>query len=301
MTPVSKEPGAINGGVRGERQAYVPVSEERLAEMLAGLEGVTPGPWVADQNMPHNRMPRVEGGDQSCVCECGNMGSEQDRWEADAAHIARCDPETIRLIITELQALRSQSPEPSSSEVRVKGLEWNGDEAVTPFGKYRVCRTEDGYALTFEYEELAHIGFNSVGPFESAREDALRRAQADYEQRIRSALSPTVSQPGTGEEVEATKHVSERDGETLFSKGWVPNMLGFKSQPLYAAPPDYQALKARLSAVEGAGVERIMSWLCDDVLPAYGIDGSIARNDPEVAESAREALNSIKGASHEQG
>ena len=62
-----------------------------------------------------------------------------------------------------------------------------------------------------------------------------------------------------------------------------------------------EAAEARLSAVEGAGVERIMSWLCDDVLPAYGIDGSIARNDPEVAESAREALNSIKGASHEQG
>jgi len=62
-----------------------------------------------------------------------------------------------------------------------------------------------------------------------------------------------------------------------------------------------EAAEASLSAVEGAGVERIMSWLCDDVLPAYGIDGSIARNDPEVAESAREALNSIKGASHEQG
>jgi Lar family restriction alleviation protein len=80
------------------------MGEDKLGEMLAGLEGVTPGPWEADQNLPINRKPRVHGGDGSLICEIGNMAMDQDQWERDAAHIARCDPQTIRSLITRLQA-----------------------------------------------------------------------------------------------------------------------------------------------------------------------------------------------------
>lgn len=90
--------------------------------------------------------------------------------------------------------LAHPSPSTEGLGVRVKGLEWNGDEAETPFGKYREVRTEDGYALTFGYEELAHLGFNAVGPFESARDDAVSRAQPHYEHCILSALSTSAEQ-----------------------------------------------------------------------------------------------------------
>lgn len=76
----------------------------------------------------------------------------------------------------------------SATRTAVKPLEWVGDEAVTPFGKYRVTRTDDGYALTFEFEELVHIGFNAVEPFQSPRVEAMDRAQPDYERLILSAL-----------------------------------------------------------------------------------------------------------------
>lgn len=48
----------------------------------------TPLPWTAERDIPHNRMPRVHSSaDGSLICECGNMGTTQDQWEANAAFI----------------------------------------------------------------------------------------------------------------------------------------------------------------------------------------------------------------------
>lgn len=79
--------------------------------------------------------------------------------------------------------------------VEVKPLEWVGDEAQTPFGKYRVYRTDDGYGVSFEHDELVHVGFNSVRTFESPRDNAISYAQPDYRQRILSTLSRPAQEP----------------------------------------------------------------------------------------------------------
>ena len=87
--------------------------------------------------------------------------------------------------------------------VTVKQLEWVGDDAKTPFGRYSVERSPDGYAAIFGgFEELAHVGFNAVDPLYGARRAAQDHAQADYERRILSALSPSpvpAPLPGSGE------------------------------------------------------------------------------------------------------
>lgn len=44
-------------------------------------------------------------------------------------------------------------------------------------------------------------------------------------------------------------------------------------------------------------VEALLSWVCEDVLPAYGVSGEIARNDPELAESCRATLAAKDGRS----
>lgn len=50
----------------------------------------TPLPWAAERDLPHNRMPRVHSSaDGSLICECGNMGTTPDQWEANAAFIVR--------------------------------------------------------------------------------------------------------------------------------------------------------------------------------------------------------------------
>lgn len=79
--------------------------------------------------------------------------------------------------------------------VEVKPLEWQGDEAQTPFGKYRVYRTDDGYGVSFEHDELVHVGFNSVRTFESPRDTAISYAQPDYQNRILSTLSLPAQEP----------------------------------------------------------------------------------------------------------
>jgi hypothetical protein len=65
----------------------------------------TPGPWAAERDLPHNRMPRVHGGDHSLICEVGNMGTSQDQWEANARLIAAA-PEMYERLSSAANVLR---------------------------------------------------------------------------------------------------------------------------------------------------------------------------------------------------
>lgn len=99
------------------------LSNERLAEMLAGLEGVTPGPWAyrpwqyddwgtvrAPQGNGHDLAPfvaNVRAGRQVSEDELLiHRQKRTDPYGANAEHIARCDPDTMRSILTELLSLR---------------------------------------------------------------------------------------------------------------------------------------------------------------------------------------------------
>lgn len=113
------------------------VSDEQVAEMLAGLEGVTPGPWkdVCQPNFgngytytsvqpvvpnPETMRHLAMASGEYHVCRMTHtpMESKYRKYRHDAAHIARCDPDTIRSILTELQERRA-SP---AIEGGVKGL-----------------------------------------------------------------------------------------------------------------------------------------------------------------------------------
>lgn len=88
------------------------VSNERLAEMLAGLEGVTPGPWIKDVNPTTDFL---YGTGQKGRMHIGSIPSKHDR-----EYLTRCDPDTIRAMILELQELRAHplpNPSPSDGEV----------------------------------------------------------------------------------------------------------------------------------------------------------------------------------------
>lgn len=97
------------------------VSSERLAEMLDGLDGLPPGPW--DDGVHHRasfggrEYAHITSPIDLVPIAAVPLGVEGYGFEDGAArarHIARCDPDTMRQIITlaqEALSLRSPVPE----------------------------------------------------------------------------------------------------------------------------------------------------------------------------------------------
>ena len=156
------------------------VSDERLAEMLAGLEGVTPGPWEKETN-GMNHWVQTPGPFRELIAPIVNL-------PLNAAHIARCDPGAMRSILTELQSLRSLSSDSvsdGSKGVRIKPLNWddqvdaNGNwssRATDEFGrKYRVSHED---AIDGDWYWFGALRFTSP---EQAKAAAQRRAATPSE------------------------------------------------------------------------------------------------------------------------
>lgn len=119
-----------------------------------------------------------------------------------------------------------------------------------------------------------------AGDFFDTIDEAKAAAQADYAARILSALALALPAPPTGELVPvATMHVSDR--ETQFSKGWVPNMLGFRSSPLVPA----SALTSSQARIEA--LERELEW--------YGEQAAGCRKVTSEGDAARHALDADGG------
>jgi hypothetical protein len=87
----------------------------KLDEIEAGLEGVTPGPWLSGTSGFFQRHVLAPGGVNTytgpvwgaiATCELLNEADGEGRaWRAagkpaiNAAHIARCDPDTMRELV----------------------------------------------------------------------------------------------------------------------------------------------------------------------------------------------------------
>ena len=98
------------------------LSDAKLNEMLEGLEGVTPGPWITSrrENRPIDGASYEIGAPDRGVA--GMMHAK------DAAHIARCDPDTIRYLVTQELSRRSAS--------NTGGVEVKARQALAVYGKW---------------------------------------------------------------------------------------------------------------------------------------------------------------------
>lgn len=124
------------------------ISSERLEEMLAGLEGVTSGPWFYrpekfdDWGFVRAPTPDSLPGDLVCVAKYSIDLEEADldehrRNRTDPVrplgeHIARCDPDTMRSILTELIRRRNGDEGKSQSVPLIDSMseeEFNRDRS----------------------------------------------------------------------------------------------------------------------------------------------------------------------------
>lgn len=105
-------------------------------------------------------------------------------------------------VFTELQSIRSQ-PEPAG--VRVKGLEWVGEEGLpgrdisaepTPEIRYTVRHLDMDTFDVILNTDLGSKWFRNDGEIHASYAQAKAAAQADYERRILSALQLQKQESG---------------------------------------------------------------------------------------------------------
>lgn len=110
-----------------------PITPEALEAIIAGCDGVTPGPWESD-GVKNDGFTSYEVTDPNgrSVADTYNAGTievhEEDgsAWDEQGrknmAHIARLSPQVVRAAFTELLALRQQSS--GAKVVAAKGYPW---------------------------------------------------------------------------------------------------------------------------------------------------------------------------------
>ena len=102
------------------------LTDEALAEIEAGLKGVTEGPWTVDQEGYRRSTPTVMSGGYF-ICTTGPYDVRGEPRGQTATHIARLNPETVAAWLARDKAQRAEI------ERLREALAWYGEQA-------RLCR-----------------------------------------------------------------------------------------------------------------------------------------------------------------
>lgn len=156
---------------------------DRIAtEMMAGLDGVTPGPWRPSRFGLQIVSDFPEAAWQSVV-ELRTIAQtypstekEMDSQQAIANHLARCDPDSIRALLSEREAdkERIKALEKACRNIRPYLIWTIGDESpgyhpTMPSAVGAFCHTvwPDGYDPLKDRPALAKGGEHRGAVFES--------------------------------------------------------------------------------------------------------------------------------------
>ena len=88
----------------------VPATDELIAEIKAGLKGVTPGPWLASKSDTAKGCPSVvaDGGPMGCA-QVAIFPSEFVARVSNAAHVARCSPDNLAAVLLRLEVAEKEN------------------------------------------------------------------------------------------------------------------------------------------------------------------------------------------------
>lgn len=166
-----------------------PVTLARLEEILAGCEGVTPGPWIGMDQLEvayglkswEVRQVDAEPSNKHFwperICTSPE-GVHRIGPNPNAAHIARLDPQTVAAIVTELIARRA-TPSPALLD-RACAVE-------------REACAEIAEAHVFDDHALAQATEYGVGVHETAKEIAHAiRARSQQDENARQKVMRLV-------------------------------------------------------------------------------------------------------------
>jgi hypothetical protein len=159
------------------------LSSELLNAIEAGCADVTPGPWRNDNGEGYS-INSIWAPKRILVAQAVGDSAEAD---ANAAHIARLDPATVRELVAGYRA--------GLEPVKIKPLKWHFFNLPHDYGKgsweaYGVGRKYEILDLDedrYDKDKGFRFYLRGIGQY-STKEDAMAAAQADYEANIRFAL-----------------------------------------------------------------------------------------------------------------
>ena len=161
------------------------LSDEELNEIIAGCEGVTPGPWIAREMVRYDEVRGyfVQAPDMNGFAYGAELLAEDEyrdidgrdpgivRWKADATHIARLSPERVRSAFSELLAARKKLAELEAEGFIV------GDGGQTQWRRWQdgECVWTDDPSLATRYArredaDAVHYGDDDVWCIKALRE-----------------------------------------------------------------------------------------------------------------------------------
>ena len=116
-------------------------TDKLAAEMLAGLEGVTPGPWTWGSKY----VCRLDGTRYERLFQTSTGENEggDSQWELNAAHIARCSPDNIRTLLEERSAREATITALEAENKRLR-------EALEPFVRADTALGDEPGPFRFE-------------------------------------------------------------------------------------------------------------------------------------------------------
>lgn len=184
------------------------VSDERLREMLAGLEGVTPGPWVWGAR--YIGVGNVMLGKYTPIAQTPNgmIAPDGGQWDANAAHIARCDPDTMRQVLTlALAALTRRSSAGVKGETKIEAqpihalpmppYDFQGNAALTPSPTLEPTDAEVELIERLE-RGVINIGLHDDNSTELFDIEEANDTMADAAVAIRALIASRQSTSGEG-------------------------------------------------------------------------------------------------------
>lgn len=170
------------------------LTDDALAAILRGCDGVTPGPYLA-REMVRNGEVRgyfVQAPDVNGFAYGAELLAEDeyrdidgkppgiDRWKADANHIARLDPQTVASICRELLSLRESHP-----------IEDGEGWVLVP------REPTEAMLAAFHQGFRQHLGLRHKNRFKPPHELTNKERESAEQAGLRAMLAAAPSNPGT--------------------------------------------------------------------------------------------------------
>jgi hypothetical protein len=139
-----------------------PISDERLAEIRAGLEGVTPGPWQRYDG--YSEVTKVVRANGWLVADVPWGRAGDGNAHRDAEFIARLDPQTVAALLSRLdKAEAGWRPIETHATDAIKGpysphvLCAHAEKQWQRFGRYDLTLKRWYYSGTSERSQWAQV------------------------------------------------------------------------------------------------------------------------------------------------